>query len=811
MSQLLDQAQYAFHPLSVPHFATAGIVAAAGLMILLWERGSRVSRMFGAFSAIFTLWAVLRGLIRCAVDADAALLLGRYLYAVVALGAPLLLQFITVMLRTEAQQAFVIGFAWVTGALFAVATLATDWVVAGTVVYRWGLEPSYGLFGGVLVLWLFGLVAVALSDVHRAFRRTLPATVEHRRVRLFGVAVVSLSLTLVDFLAAFGLPVYPVGFVTVLVFMALTAYLTRRYGLVEVTEQLAAREIAALTRGALLVLDQDGVIRVMNERTSETLGLRRENAVGRRAAELLGAAFAVDSLGMLAGLEDADAEKVLIYEHPVHGEARDLALSVVAVRDARRHAVAYACALRDVTDQRHEEREQLSEGLKDPLTGLPNRTMFLALLDAVVERARKSPQYRFAVFVIGLDRMRRINEDLGFAAGDRVLAELSARLRLVARPQDAVARVGGDEFGVLMRRYDSPDEVRELAMQLRKALDLPIALGDQQVYLTVRVGVATGEHTHADGSELFRNASIAMFRAKEQGHDVHFMTSGDTVQQRVRIESDLRRALQRGELRVFYQPIVDLRERRVSGFEALVRWQHPGRGLLLPDDFIEVAEDVGLIVALDQFVMRQACSDLALIRREAGDPGYSVNVNLSEGMLRDPELLAHVGRCLAEGRLSPSALRAELVEQVAQIEPVRETLARLRELGLGLYVDDFGSGYSALGRLHQMPASGIKIDRSMVRALSQGEGGAKVVGGIVALARSLGLEVVAEGCGTADEVVRLRQLGCHRMQGFYFAKGLPLEELVPLLRSGALAERAAELERVAGDSAWRQRAVAAWT
>ncbi|MDP3857527.1 MAG: EAL domain-containing protein [Stagnimonas sp.] len=791
---------YAFSWTAVPFFLSALGIGVAGGLILYWERGSRISRMFALYSALFVLWSLGRGLMRLQTEPELMVLTMRQVYAVACISIPLLVQFVFVMLRTDALRRRLVSLNWVIGVVLAMIAVGSPWIIGGVYHYPWGMEPAHGPLGPVVIVWMSGLSLLLLIDARRAWTHSLPGTVERERLTLFSVAIASLVFTVLEFATFSGLPVYPVSFVSMLGFDLITAYVTWRYGLVEVTEKLAAREIADLSRGALLLLDADGVIRATNERGRRILKLGDQDLIGRRAASVLGDALALESLRNLAALEDSEAEKVLLYSGSDQGEESYLALSVAAVRDRRGRALAYACSLRQMLDQQAAPREAGEDLQKDSLTGLPGRSMFLVLLDAAARRVGRGDDYRCAVLVIGLERLRRINEDLGFDAGDRVLAELAQRLRLVVRSGDALARVGSDEFAVLMRGYGSPEELSSLARALCAALDLPVLLDDHRLILSARIGVTTGEQGHASGEELLRNASIAMFRAREKSVPIHVLASGDAVGQRLVLETELRRALQRGELRVYYQPVLDLSAGRVCGFEALVRWQHPQRGLLLPGSFIAVAEDIGLIDQIDLFVLRQACNDLAQLRARTGDSRYSVNVNLSEHALRTPDLGAYVTSALRAANLPPSALRVELLEQVAQIEPLRAALQQLRDLDIELHMDDFGSGYSALGRLHEVPISGIKLDRSLIQAMSLSEGGGKIIAAIVALAQSLGLQVVAEGCSNLLEVQGVRRLGCTRAQGFYFSKAVALDELTPMLGAdGLMAERLLSMGPVDAD------------
>jgi EAL domain-containing protein (putative c-di-GMP-specific phosphodiesterase class I) len=319
--------------------------------------------------------------------------------------------------------------------------------------------------------------------------------------------------------------------------------------------------------------------------------------------------------------------------------------------------------------------------------------------------------------------------------------------------------------------------------RLAEAIRAPLRLADHNLHLSASIGVAESTWSYTSGAEVLRDAGMAMYRVKQSGGgDAHVVTRSDRGLQRTRLESDMHRALENGEFRVHYQPVLDLVERRVVGFEALVRWQHPERGLLLPGAFIELAEQIGIARQIDYFVMDRAMADLARFQQATGDRRVTMSFNMAESGLRDPQFTEQIGATLARHGLEPASIRVELLERVAMIQPLRGTLSRLRGLGVGLAIDDFGTGYSSLNRLHELPLTVLKIDREFVRAMSSGQGGEKVINAIIALAQSLGLTVIAEGASQVREVRRLLDFGCRYVQGFYFSQAVPYDAALQMLR-----------------------------
>jgi diguanylate cyclase (GGDEF)-like protein len=781
-AELFNPANYSFDERSLWHFGAALLVAVCGGLMLRWERGSRISRFFAAFCLLFLLWASARGLMRLLIAPELVLLLSRHIYVLLLLSLPFLYQFAMILLRTETQRATLIWVNWGTGMALALACIGSESVIAGVTSYGWGLEPHFGVLGVASLLWTGFMMVTAGLDAFRVWQRTQPGTQERRRITLFCIALAILYCAAVDFLPSLGFAVYPWAFVPVSLFTLLTAWITQRYGLVEVNAQLAAQEIAGLVRGALLILDRDGAVQFANPFAESVLSLPHAALVGAVGRKLLGDSFHPENLAQLSRMEGRDAEREILYQTPGGGPVRDLALSAVAVRDRHARDVAFVCLLRDITEQKRVQQLRLTEGLRDALTGLPGRTMFLELLDSAVKRAAASSDYDFAVCFIGLDRLNVVNEDLGYSAGDQVLAEIARRLRQTARAQDTVARVGGDEFGLLLDGAGH-ERVQGLALRLQQAIRAPLRLSDHDLHVSASVGIAESTFTYASGAEILRDAGIAMHRAKEAGGGgTHFLARADRGTQRTRLEADMRRALEAREFQVYYQPVLDLIERRVAGFEALVRWQHPERGLVMPGAFIELAEQIGLSRDMDLYVMEQACAKLARFQELARERKLSLSFNMAEAGLRDPQFTERVGATLARYGLDPSSVRIELLERVATLGPLRGVLTRLRGLGVGLAIDDFGTGYSSLSRLHELPLTVLKVDREFVQAMAQTKSGEKVVTAILALGANLGLTVIAEGAGQMREARRLRDLGCRYVQGFYFSQAVPFEQALAMVR-----------------------------
>jgi diguanylate cyclase (GGDEF)-like protein/PAS domain S-box-containing protein len=439
----------------------------------------------------------------------------------------------------------------------------------------------------------------------------------------------------------------------------------------------------------------------------------------------------------------------------------------------------------DVSDRKRMESELERLALYDALTGLPNRALFADRLTHVL--ARRGRELSTAVYFLDLDRFKRINDSLGHAAGDEVLREVAQRLSEVVRPEDTVARFGGDEFTVLCESVGGVLEAVSIADRLQRPLRNPLDIGGAELRLSASIGVALVEPGEdGDAQHLIEDADAAMYRAKQRGGArAELFDSGmrDNAVRALRIEQELQQALEHGDLRLYFQPGVDLTSGQVVGAEALVRWQHPQRGLIVPDRFLRVAEETGLIVPLGAWVIGEACAKLAEWQSRPDTAKLHLSLNLSARELTHPDVVTTVLDCVRSSGIDPRFLTIEVTESTAMADGDSGFRA-LRDLsgeGLRVAIDDFGTGYSSLEQLRRMPVDIVKVDRSFVSGMSEDSTDHALVAAVVGMGRALKLAVVAEGIETPAQAEALRDLGCHIGQGFLFAKPLSAEALDELL------------------------------
>jgi diguanylate cyclase (GGDEF)-like protein/PAS domain S-box-containing protein len=442
----------------------------------------------------------------------------------------------------------------------------------------------------------------------------------------------------------------------------------------------------------------------------------------------------------------------------------------------------------DVSDRKRMEAELERLALYDSLTGLPNRALFGDRLTHAIDRRGRN--HATAVYFLDVDRFKRINDSLGHAAGDEVLREVAVRIQRTLRPEDTVARFGGDEFTVLCEAVGGVLEAVGVADRLQRELAEPVFAGGAELRLSASIGIAMAEPgDEMSASRLVEDADAAMYRAKERGGartELFDMAMRERAVEELSIEQELQRGLERGELRLFYQPIVDLDNGEMVGAEALIRWEHPERGMLSPDKFLPVAEESGLIVQVGAWAVGEGCRRLRdWDRRNGHGAPFTLAVNLSARELTHPDVVTTVLGAVRRSALDPHRLTIEVTESTAMAD--RETGFRaLRELsaaGVRIAIDDFGTGYSSLDHLREMPADILKIDRSFVAGMAANSPDSALVAAAIAMGRALEMQVVAEGIETTEQVADLRDLGCPLGQGFLFSRPLPPEELDGLLEA----------------------------
>ena len=570
----------------------------------------------------------------------------------------------------------------------------------------------------------------------------------------------------------------------------------RRIGLRLKESERLYRYLVESSPDIVFMLDPQGRFRYVNPRVQSLLGYERRQLLGRAIAEIADADDRARLQELYCNPEQPSREalrlELKLQRNPAGpaGKADVLTFSLNTepvlgrdARDGRRRLIGTYGVARDISDRKRAEEMIVYQAYHDQLTRLPNRLLFHDRLELALAQAQRRG-CSLAVLFIDLDRFKLVNDTYGHGEGDHLLRGVASRLRQSLRKGDTLARVGGDEFLALLPDLSSPNDAEGIALKILQTLHEPFQLKHGDFRVTVSVGIAVYPKDGEVADLLIQHADIAMYQVKRSGKNGHCFFGPElnaNYRQRVCLENDLRQALEHDEFRLCFQPQIDTRQRRVVGTEALLRWHHPDHGLLNPNQFVSVAEEIGLIGGISSWVLDRACAQLARWRR-LGHRDVRMSVNLSPRDFEHGDIVGEVSRRLANYRLPAPALEVEITEHLMMCEghSGAQKIAQLRDLGVGVAIDDFGTGYSALGYLQRFPISSLKIDRCFVSEMKHG--GNPIVSAITGIARGFGLGIVAEGVETTDQLDQLAALGCDAMQGFYFSPPASAEVVEGLFR-----------------------------
>jgi diguanylate cyclase (GGDEF)-like protein/PAS domain S-box-containing protein len=576
----------------------------------------------------------------------------------------------------------------------------------------------------------------------------------------------------------------------------------------DLLRQRSEQRFASLVQNStdiVMVVDADSTIRYMSPSVERVLGYPASELEGTKLIELVNGEEKAHVLQSLTTTErEAGSPSELLQYQMRHRD--DYWLHVETVQTNLLHddnVRGIVLNTRDVSERKAFEEQLQHQAFHDSITGLANRALFKDRVEHALERQGRGRE-PVTVLFMDLDDFKTINDSLGHAAGDRLLGEVGDRVKTTLRQADTAARLGGDEFAILLEDGGDGVKAAEVASRILASLEGPFYLDGKEMFIRASIGIASADHTQASGpegaEELLRNADVAMYMAKEAGkgrYQIFEPAMHDTALKRLELKADLQRAVDNGEFIVHYQPVIELETGDIDGLEALVRWQHPARGLVGPLDFIPLAEETGLIVQIGKWVLQEACEQgRALQDRYPKEPPLYMSVNLSARQLQRPEIVDDVAVSLMESGLDPGSLVLEITESVMMqdMDLSIQRLAELKQLGVRLAVDDFGTGYSSLNYIRRFPVDILKVDKSFVDGVNEGGEESALTAAIIELAGILKLRPVAEGIERADQLEKLRALNCDLGQGFYFAKPLPLQGIDDLLTTRtSLARREREL------------------
>lgn len=548
------------------------------------------------------------------------------------------------------------------------------------------------------------------------------------------------------------------------------------------------RALIENTSDAIALIGPQGNILYGSPSTTRVLGYDVEEFIGCNGIELIHPDDRAGAVDFFRRLRNTQGETIVAELRVRHKDGTWRWVEATGTNLLKEPSVqAIVVNYRDVTARKQAEEQLLHDALHDALTGLPNRTLFMDRLQHAIDRAKRRQRYLFAVLFLDLDRFKVVNDSLGHTVGDQLLIAIAHRLTVCLRPEDTIARLGGDEFTVLLEDIENVDVAIRVAQRIQQELRRPFKLSDHEVFTTVSIGIALSTTGYDRPEDLLRDADTAMYRAKALGrarHEVFDTAMRAHAIALLEVETGLRRAIQHHEFRVHYQPVVALQTGRIIGFEALLRWQHPERGLILPAEFIPIAEETGLIIPIGSYILAEACRQVQVWQQQfPAAPPLSISVNLSSKQFVQPDMIEQVEQVLKDTGLDTRSLILEITESalIEDRECAATMLLRLKALGVRVHIDDFGTGYSSLSYLHRFPFDALKIDQAFVSRINVDSSSLEVVRAIVLLAHNLGLTVIAEGVETAEQAAELRALQCDYAQGYFFAGPLDAEGAGALL------------------------------
>lgn len=527
----------------------------------------------------------------------------------------------------------------------------------------------------------------------------------------------------------------------------------------------------------LVQVNKDEIIEFVNNRFCEMTEFSRDELLGNDAFDVL---IDKKEREFIDGINQKRAKgESGQYELRLKKKSGDSLYAIVGgapVFNANQEIIGTMGVFTDITERKRIEEQMVHDAFHDSLTGLANRKLFMEHLRLALARAQRESNRLFAVLFLDFDRFKVINDSLGHSEGDRLLIAIAGRIEFILRPGDLVARLGGDEFTILLSEIDSVEDALKIVERIHDEMSIPFDLGGSEIVTTASIGIAFSNKDYTEAEEILRDADIAMYRAKARGkacHQIFDQTMHEEVRNRLHIEREMRQALEQEEFCLYYQPIINLNNGSLSGFESLIRWQHPIRGLVSPVEFIPIAEENNLILPLGRWILHESCRQMRAWQKEnPAAENLMVSVNLSCKQFVQPDLVEQVAFALTETGLSPKNLKLEITESylMENSELAVKTVSRLRGLGLQLSLDDFGTGYSSLSYLHSLPVSYLKIDRSFVSRMMDNKENSEMVETIIRLAQNLKMKVIAEGIETIEQMVHLQMLNCQYGQGFFFSK-----------------------------------------
>jgi len=776
--------EYRFTFLALLNLSAAVLVCYHSGLVLYRERYSPVSRSFLVASLALAAWLVGGSFLGACLDESVAFLWAKVQTLGLALIPAAVYHFVALALATQERDRRKLFAVWCFAVFFFILTLTTDYPFRDLYRYAWGFCPRFGWTSVFYMAYFTTIMLVALRQIFMEYRGARRGGLRWFRARGLLLVLLVGYVASIDLLPSYGISVEPIGGVFLFMATAIAVGAFKHYRFLDVTPAFAARTIMDTMSDALLIVDPEGVIRHSNSAAVRIFEMRQDALDGSEANAVLPAAALTDNLDAAFGAGDSATFETTFDCH-TRGR-RQLSVCASLIRDHAARPVAVIYAAQDVTERKLHSAHLEQIAHHDALTGLPNRLLFGDRLRLAIAQNQRDASH-VAVCYLDLDGFKEVNDRFGHEVGDQLLIEVANRLTACVRGTDTVARLGGDEFVILLSGLSDETECRQALDRLLRRVSAPCVLNcGESVTVSASIGVSLFPSDRVDPDTLVRHADHAMYVAKQAGKN-RYQLFDHSLEQRIeaRLATICRvaKALELDQFCLYYQPKVNCRQSRVVGAEALIRWQHPTLGLLLPAEFIPLIEDEDLALPVGEWVIRKALSQIVAWRREGVE--LRISINAFARQLLQPDFTHTLASILADyPGAGPDCLQIEIVETAAlkDLDGIRHVIEDCRKLGVTFSLDDFGTGYSTLAHLRHLPAEEIKVDQSFVRDMLLRTEDLAIVDAVIGLGRAFGRSVVAEGVETQAHIDRLLTLGCDVMQGYALARPMAAGDFLRWLR-----------------------------
>ncbi|MBN1959746.1 MAG: EAL domain-containing protein [Deltaproteobacteria bacterium] len=794
--ELLDLSNYSLGFLSLQTLFTSIIVSILGIIALIHERFSRIGMVFFGITQSIALWLFAYSWIYSSPNIQFASAWAKVGHFGIVMISPACYHFATLVNNKVKRRFRDVPVVWLVSFVPLIFLFFTDIFERSIQSTQWGYYPFYEAEVYIFLVYFLGINFLATRRLWQSYRNAIEEGVNLTRIKILLVAFCIGYLASFDFALAFGFSLYPFGYIAIMIFILLCTFVVLRYRFVDITPAFAALPILRTMREALLVLDRDLIVRVVNPAACNLFGIKKSALLGRRVDHtIINSPPFNENLNALIRYSSLHHYEIEYCHTP--GDQRILSVSNTIMNDSSGKPQAVVCVARDITEYKRSEERIRFLAYYDSLTGLPNRTFCSELLSRSLERAKRY-SHTMALLFVDLDNFKRINDTLGHEIGDQLLKVVAQNIGACIRGSDhfaragkrryenIVSRLGGDEFIILLSEIRQPSDSHIVAQRILDIFTKSINIAGNELFITASIGIALFPIDSIDVDSLLRNADAAMYHAKTRGknnYQFYNETMNASAHERLKLEHQLHKAIERNEFSVSYQPVATVNDVSFVGCEALIRWNHPEHGELLPDEFIQLAEECGLILPIGEWMITAVCMQQR-IWRNAGLKPVRVAVNLSSRQLEHPDMVEIITDLLSKYDLDVEWLEFEITESAVMYNSSKalETLERLNKMKIKLNLDDFGTGYSSLAYVRRIPFNVIKIDRSLINNMLVDHEDATITAAIIAMAHSLKLKIIAEGVTNEQELIELRKLGCDEFQGFMYSKPLKIAEFTTFLK-----------------------------